>query len=137
MNVLSISFTSESNNSIKILFDNGDESYAPWPTTNVPTNLICEQFFAANGLITAYSAPTPTEPTVVSVYQAKMALLQANLYSQVETIVNESNNLALSIAWNNAATWIKDNEFITTLQGSLGLSNNEVDALFTLAESIE
>lgn len=80
---------------------------------------------------------TPYIPSVVSAYQAKMALLNAGLYYNVENMVNTSNNMQLKIAWNNATEFQKDNPLILSLMPQLGLNEENINNLFIEASKIK
>lgn len=72
----------------------------------------------------------------VTAYQAKQALLQANLYSQANSAVYSSNNQSLIIAWENATVFERESPFILNIQPTLNLSNNQIDDLFISASKI-
>lgn len=81
--------------------------------------------------------PAPFVPEEVSPYQARVALLQAGLLSQVDTIVNASGNDALKIAWEYANAFYRHSAFISSLAPALGLTEEQVDQLFIAASQVE
>ena len=86
-----------------------------------------------------YYDPNPIQlkiPTQVTAYQAKMALLNANLYQTVESLVISSQDQALKIAWNNANMFDRQSPFITSIGNELNLSNDQIDDLFISASKI-
>lgn len=84
--------------------------------------------------------PAPVVPQVVvpqsvSKYQAKMALLEFGLFEQVESFVQQSTDLALKIAWNDASNFYRDNAFIASLAVQFNLTDQQVDDLFIAANN--
>ena len=65
-----------------------------------------------------------------------MALLNANLYSQSNSAVYNSNNQSIIIAWEYASVFERDSPFIQSIQPTLNLSNNQIDDLFISASKI-
>jgi hypothetical protein len=76
-------------------------------------------------------------PYTVSAYQAKSALLAANLYYTVENMINSSNNMQMKLAWFNATEFQRDNIFISSLANNLGLTQEQIDQLFITAAQIK
>lgn len=76
------------------------------------------------------------KPNVVSPYQAKSALMYAGLYETVETMINNSNNSVLKIAWNSATEFNKNSTFIQALAQQINLSEEQIDVLFLSASYI-
>ncbi|PWE32788.1 hypothetical protein DDZ14_08560 [Maritimibacter sp. 55A14] len=91
---------------------------------------------------TAPPAPDPAEALaaeragmIVSKFQAKVALLQAGLLSQVETAI-QSADAVTQLAWAEANEFHRDSPAIAALSAAIGLSETEVDDLFRAAAVI-
>ena len=80
--------------------------------------------------------PTSAPSLTVTAYQAKMALEAAGLYDTVETYVRTSNNNQLVIAWDNATVFERNSNFIESFGPELGLSEEQIDTLFTEASKV-
>lgn len=86
--------------------------------------------------------PEPQDPqkiTVVSKAQAKLALLEAGLLDTVETALGSMEGVAgqrARIEWNDRTEFHRDHEFIGLLAASIGLSDEQIDALFTRAAQL-
>ena len=90
-----------------------------------------------NGYPVAVNPPpaVPVVPSSVSPAQARLALLGASLLSQVEAIVGAADQ-ATQIAWNNASVIERNSPTVAALAGALGLTDAQLDDLFTTAASI-
>lgn len=86
--------------------------------------------------ITAGTLPQPLVVKRVTPYQARMALLGAGLLSTVETVVQQPGNEAAKIAWEYATVIERTSPFITALASAVGLTDEQVDALFHAASSV-
>ena len=75
----------------------------------------------------------------VSKAQAKLALLESGLLDTVETALasmeGEQGQRA-RIEWNDRTEFHRDHEFIGLLAASIGLSDEQIDALFTRAAQL-
>ena len=87
--------------------------------------------------------PLPEEPTgvrVVSMRQARLALLQAGLLSQVEAAIAAIEDAglrqAVQIEWEYAAEVNRTHPWVQTLWAALGLSAEDLDALFEQAATL-
>lgn len=75
---------------------------------------------------------------VVSAFQAKAALLQAGLLTDVENYINNPDTDPLvKLAWNNAIEFRRLSPIITVLGSTFNLSEIQLDKLFKTAKSIE
>lgn len=90
-----------------------------------------------------FSSPLPTEPIVpseVTMRQAKLALLRAGLYEQVEqgigTLPSPQKEEA-AIEWYYSSVMRRDKPFVSILGASLNLTEQQIDQLFQVAASIE
>jgi len=72
---------------------------------------------------------------VVSMRQARLALLQAGLLTSVEEAVAAGDE-AGKITWEYATEVRRDDPLVTKLSAALGLTEQQLDDLFTLAYSL-
>lgn len=88
---------------------------------------------------------TPTElaarvPRSVSMRQARLALLQfgllANIDAALAAIPGDLPRQAAQIEWEYAAAVERDSTLVQQLGGALGLTDQQLDQLFTLAASL-
>lgn len=75
-------------------------------------------------------------PAVVSRLQAKAALFQAGLLSQVEAAISEADPI-VQMAWADAIEFRRQSPVILAMAGELNLSEAQVDDLFRAASLIE
>lgn len=76
----------------------------------------------------------------VTPYQAKAALLRAGLLDEVEAIMaDETTPREVKLAWEYSGHFVRNSPLISALQGHplLGLSDDSVDDIFRIAQSIE
>lgn len=80
-------------------------------------------------------------PARVTMYQARAALINAELDQAVENAIEaieDSKTRKLTrAAWEYAATVDRDSQFTQTLAAALGLNDEELDALFIAAEKVQ
>lgn len=85
----------------------------------------------------SYSSPVYV-PNRVSKLQAKVALLQSGLMPQIDDILTDSETSDIvKLAWNDASEFRRGSLPINMMAGLLNLTEQEVDNLFILANSIE
>lgn len=72
---------------------------------------------------------------VVSMRQARLALLQAGLLTSVEEAVAAGDE-AGKITWEYATEVRRDDPLVTNLSAALDLSEGQLDALFSLASTL-
>lgn len=75
-------------------------------------------------------------PEEVSRFQAKAALSQAGLLTQANTIVANSGNALLQLAWDEAVSFKRNSPGINALAPALGLNDAALDQLFITAAQI-
>lgn len=79
-------------------------------------------------------------PTIVTMRQARLALLQAGLLSQVEAAIaaieDPVQRQAVQIEWEYATEVDVTHPWVQALTTALGLSEAQLDALFTLAATL-
>ena len=90
----------------------------------------------------AHQPPTPspiTIPTQVSMRQARLALFQDGLLYQVQTAIDamaEPAKTTTQISWDYATAINRDDDLVIQLSAQLGLTSDDLDALFTLAATL-
>ncbi|HEG8091526.1 TPA: hypothetical protein SFZ51_001119 [Campylobacter jejuni] len=75
-------------------------------------------------------------PKVISIRQAKLALLEADLLDDVEEFISKTDDKRVKISWEYATDFDRYNDIILALQKQLGLTNQEVDDLFIKAKTL-
>lgn len=79
-------------------------------------------------------------PTVVTMRQARLALLQAGLLAQVETAIaaveDPVQRQAVQIEWEYAAEVDRNHSWVQSLATALELTEAQLDALFALAATL-
>lgn len=79
-------------------------------------------------------------PTVVTMRQARLALLQTELLSQVEAalaaIEDPIQRQAVQIEWEYAAEVDRTHPWVQSLTGTLGLTEAQIDSLFIAASGL-
>lgn len=87
----------------------------------------------------ALLAPPPVIPQIVTMRQARRALLAANLYTQVNTAIAAMTGPqgdAARIDWEFATTVERSNPLFISLASTLNLTTEQLDALFVAAAGI-
>lgn len=107
----------------------------PW---GVPvTHPIYAALTAAAVEIAPYVEPPAAVPREVTAYQARIALLDAGLLGDVEALMGSLEvTPAAKIAWEYATVWLRDSVFIAELAPALGLTSEQIDALFIAAADV-
>lgn len=76
-------------------------------------------------------------PQVISKYQGKKVL---KMHGLLDVVMNYMSTLAATddvrLAWDDAADWHRTSPFVTALGYMLGLSDQNIDAMFTEAKAI-
>ena len=89
-----------------------------------------EALVAAGELTIAPYAPPPAPPvTQVTMRQARLALLAADLLDDVEVMMSEADR-AVRIEWEYATVVDRNSPLVVAIGGSLGLTDAQIDALF-------
>ena len=78
----------------------------------------------------------PSIPEVVTMRQARLALLQSNLLTTVTDAIVNGTDEAMKIEWEYATEVRRDWPSLITLATSLGLTSQQLDDLFTLAGTL-
>jgi len=87
------------------------------------------------GPIAEYVAPTPAIPQVVSMRQARLALLEAGLLTQVSAAIQSAGEVAV-IEWEYARELRRAHPLTQQLSDALGITEQQLDDLFTLASTL-
>jgi hypothetical protein len=78
----------------------------------------------------------PSRVGVVSAFQARAALHLAGHLTAAEAFVAESNDPIIQMAWEYAVEFQRLSPTILAAQQALGMTDEEMDDLFTLAATI-
>lgn len=76
-------------------------------------------------------APAPT----VTMRQARLALNAASLLDVVNAAIANADNVT-KIYWETSPTVARDNEVLNAVGAGLGLTSEQIDALFALAKTL-
>lgn len=77
-------------------------------------------------------------PQVVTRFQARAALHLAGLLPQVEALMTDPGTDALArLAWTDAQEFRRQSPTVLAMAGALGLTEQQLDNLFTTANAIE
>ncbi len=87
------------------------------------------------GQIAPFVAPPPVIPKVVSMRQAKLALLQQGLLASVNSVIEQAGE-AEKIEWQYATEVKRDNSLVQAIASQLSLTEQQLDELFVLANSL-
>lgn len=83
-------------------------------------------------------APPVVTPQVVSRFQAKAALMQIGRLAQVEALMADPDTPALArLVWAEGIEVRRASPTVAAMGQALGLTDADLDALFTLAAGIE
>ena len=75
-------------------------------------------------------------PSVVTMRQARLALLQEGLLATIESAIQNGTDEAMKIEWEYATEVRRDWASLVTLTESLGMTSTELDSLFTIASTL-
>jgi hypothetical protein len=93
---------------------------------------------ATTAEVTAYEALKAENEKIkiVTMRQARLALLQLGLLTKVDTAVLDSTDNALKIEWKYATDVRRDWPSLISVATALGMTSQELDDLFTLAKGL-
>lgn len=87
---------------------------------------------------TPYVAPPAVAPTLVSRFQARAALAAAGHFEAIDAFMAALPRTDIRrLAWEDATDFDRTSTTLAAMQQMLGLSDAQVDALFTAAAAIE
>lgn len=84
----------------------------------------------------AYVVPPPVVPASVSRFQARAALMQANLLTQAQTVIAGADEMT-KLAWADAQDFLRTSPTVAAMGAAMGLSAAQLDALFQAASEIK
>jgi hypothetical protein len=102
-------------------------------------NQMIQEVADAEAEILPYVAPPTPIPSVVTMRQARLALLKQGLLSNVDVAINslsEPQKSQVQIEWEYSQTVERDRPFVSLLGTALGLTDTGLDELFTLAATL-
>ena len=76
------------------------------------------------------------KPKVVTMRQARLALLQSGLLATIETAITDGTDEAMKIEWEYATEVKRDWSSLIALTETLGMTSQELDDLFQLASTL-
>ena len=76
------------------------------------------------------------KPKVVTMRQARLALLQSGLLATIETAITSGTDEAMKIEWEYATEVKRDWGSLVALTTALGMTSQELDNLFQLASTL-
>lgn len=88
--------------------------------------------------ISAHLAPVTSVPQVVTRFQARAALHLAGLLTTVEALMTDpQTDMLARLAWQDAQEFRRQSPTVLSMAATLGLTDAQLDALFTTAAGIE
>lgn len=116
-----------------IAFTDGFDGYYQFEDTAPPE-------WYAHLMPTALRPPAPSPvPTVVTMRQARLALLNAGLLNSVSNTISGLTGTAgdaARIEWEYALSVERNSPLVASLTSALGLTAEQLDALFTTADGL-
>lgn len=85
--------------------------------------------------IKPYSAPQPEPPSSVTPAQLKIALYEAGLLEDVESLVSAHPYRPVSIWWAGALSFERGHAYLNAIGLELGLTDEDIDLLFLSASA--
>lgn len=106
-------------------------------TTTVPPGFFPTAYTWNGTAVVPTPAPPPPVPQSVTATQAKIALVNANLYQNVNTYMTTSAPAMDQIAWQTATSFQRNDPIVLAMMGPLGISSAQMDALFIAAGQVQ
>ena len=100
-----------------------------------PSNCTTQWTYVNGQFIEPAPAPLPPKPSIVSMRQARLALLQSNLLDAVNTAIEQGNE-ADKITWEYATEVNRTDNLVQNMAIALQLSEQQLDDLFLLASTL-
>jgi len=85
-------------------------------------------------LATGEDVPLEEVPFSITPAQGRMMLLQMKLLTSVKSEIETSTDEALTIFWEYALSWDRDNIYISTMAGMLDMSEKQINDFFIEAK---
>ena len=98
-------------------------------------NNVTTEWTYIDGVFLEPVSPPLSIPTIVSMRQARLALLQAGLLATVDAAIAAGTE-ADQITWEYATEVERNSPMVVNLSASLGLTEQQLNDLFTLAASL-
>ena len=103
--------------------------------------VVADQWYFQSQTASCQPVPIPPIPipTQVSMRQARLALFQDGLLDQVQSAIDamaEPAKTTTQISWDYATVVNRDDDLVVQLSAQLGLTSEDLDALFTLAATL-
>jgi hypothetical protein len=95
-----------------------------------------EEFENAHIYMQSLKIANSTKPSVVTMRQARLALLQSGLLSLVDTAIANGTDEAMKIEWEYATTVERNWSSLITLTAAMGMTSEQLDDLFLLASAL-
>lgn len=128
MTYTNASYANPENTAINV-YINDVASFVPCVSSNTDYARM-EELVAAGELTIAPYAPPPAPPvTQVSMRQARLALLAADLLDDVEAMMTQADR-AVQIEWEYATVVDRNSPLVVAIGAALGLTDAQIDALF-------
>ena len=83
----------------------------------------------------ALRAPVSVIPSIITMRQARLALLQTGLLTQVDAAIAAMSDAA-RIDWQFAQTVERNHPLVATMAAQLNLTTKQIDDLFTLGATL-
>lgn len=122
------SYANPENTTIRVNIS-GITSFVPCASGNSDYAAIQELVASGELTIALYAAPPPPPITQVSMRQARLALLAADLLDDVEAAIVQADR-AVQIEWEYATVVDRASPLVTAIGTALGLTDVQIDALF-------
>ena len=131
MTYTNASYANPENTTIRVDI-NGLTSFVPCAPGNSDYAAIQALVAAGELTIAEYVPPPPPPVTQVSMRQARLALLAAELLDDVEAMIVQADR-AVQIEWEYATVVDRNSALVTTIGEQLALSSRQIDQLFAQA----
>lgn len=123
----------------------GSEYIETRPYVEMPDDTDLSQYIVDGGVLRVMTPSElaesllPPVPFKVSMRQARLALLDHGLLSNVDTAIAslaEPQKSQVQIEWEYSQEVERERPFVALLGGALGLDDSQLDSLFRLAETL-